>query len=149
VNCNCIILRYHKGSAIPTAVTSLPVRLDPPRKLWTRSEYEGLASCGLLEGERLELVEGDLISKMGNKRPHVNSVTLVQGWLIGVFGVRCVNADAPIDVAPEDNPTNEPEPDLIVLKRSISHFTKGNPRPEDLHLVVEIGDSTLAFDLTT
>src|SRR5207249_405048 len=59
------------------------------------------------------------------------------------------NPAAPIDVAPEDNPSNEPEPDLIVLKRDLSHFTNENPRPEDLQLVVEVADSTLGFDLTT
>ena len=52
-------------------------------------------------------------------------------------------------MAPEDNPTNEPEPDLIVLKRDLSHFTSDSPRPQDLQLVVEVADSTLGFDLTT
>ena len=134
---------------MPTAVTDVPARLDPPRKLWTRSEYDELSSSGLLDHQQLELIEGELIDKMGKKRPHVNSLTLLQGWLIGVFGVRHVNSEAPIDVAPEDNPSNEPQPDLIVLKRDLSHFTSENPRPQDLQLVVEVSDSTLGFDLTT
>jgi len=103
----------------------------------------------LLDGQRLELVEGDLIDKMGKKRPHVISLNLLQGWLMQVFGVRRVNPGASIDVAPEDNPSNEPEPDLIVLKRDLSDFTKENPGPEDLELVVEVADFTLWFDLTT
>ena len=114
---------------MPTAVTDLPVRLDPPRKHWTRSEYDELSSSGSLNGLRLELIEGELIDKMGKKRPHVNSLTLLHGWLDGAFGVRLVNSAAPIDVAPEDNPTNEPEPDLIVLKRDLSHFTEWKPAP--------------------
>jgi len=138
-----------EGNTMPTAVTDLPARLDPPRKLWTRSEYDELSSSGSLNGQRLELIEGELINKMGKKRPHVNSLTLLRGWLEGVFGVRLVNSEAPIDVAPEDNPSNEPEPDLIVLKRDLSHFTSENPRPQDLQLVVEVSDSTLGFDLTT
>jgi Uma2 family endonuclease len=60
-----------------------------------------------------------------------------------------VNPDAPIDVAPEDNPTNEPEPDLVVLGKPSREFQVANPRPSDLRLVVEISDSTLGFDLTT
>jgi len=134
---------------MPTAVTDLPAKLDPPRKLWTRQEYDDLYSSGLLNSQRLELIEGELIDKMGKKRPHVNSLTLLQGWLVEVFGTRPVNPEAPIDVAPEDNPTNEPEPDLIVLQRDLSHFTSDNPRPQDLQLVVEVADSTLGFDLTT
>jgi Uma2 family endonuclease len=64
--------------------------------------------------------------------------------LLGVFG-RLVNRESPIDVAPEDNPTNEPEPDLIVLKRDPAEF-RDNPRSEDVDLVVEVADSTLSFD---
>lgn len=134
---------------MPTAVTDRPAKLDPPRKLWTRPEYDGLLSSGLLDCPRLELIEGELIDKTRKKRAHVNSLTLLLGWLLEVFGARFVNPAAPIDVAPEDNPSNEPEPDLIVLKRDLSHFTNENPRPQDLQLVVEVADSTLGFDLTT
>ena len=99
---------------MPTAVT------DSPRKLWTRAEYDALSSSGLLDCQRLELIAGELIDKRGSKRPHVNSLTLLQGWLAEIFGVRLVNPGAPIDVAPEDNPSNEPEPDLIILTRDLS-----------------------------
>ena len=78
----------------------------------------------------------------------VDAATLLQDWLTQVFGARFVNPEAPIDVAPEDNPTNEPVPDLIVLKRSFSKFRSASPQPEDLDLVVEVADTTLTFDLT-
>ena len=98
---------------MPIALTEIPAPVappDPPRKRWTRAQCATLEASGLLDQESLELVEGELISKMGKKRPHVNSFTLLQGWLVQVFGLRLVNAEAPIDVAPEDNPTNEPIP---------------------------------------
>ena len=65
------------------------------------------------------------------------------------FGLMFVNQEVPIDVAPEDNPTNEPQPDIIVLKQELSHFQAANPRSEDLRLVVEIADTSLNFDSTT
>jgi Uma2 family endonuclease len=133
---------------MPTIVTDLPAQLVPPRKRWTRSEYEELSSI-LLDGQRLELIQGELIDKMGKKPPHVNSVVLLLEWLFGVFGARFVRQEAPIDVAPEDNPTSEPEPDFTVLKQDVSHFASKNPQPGDLHLVVEVADSTLGFDLRT
>jgi Uma2 family endonuclease len=95
------------------------------------------------------LIRGDLINKMGELRPHTNSLTLTLGWLIDVFGGRRINAKTPIDVAPEDNPTSEPQPDLIVLKRDTSEFPQDNPGPRDLALVVEVSDATLYFDLMT
>jgi hypothetical protein len=51
-----------------------PAKSDPPRKLWTRPEYDKLYSSGLLNGQRMELIERELIDKMGKKRPHVNAV---------------------------------------------------------------------------
>ena len=60
-----------------------------------------------------------------------------------------MNAEAPIDVSPADNSTNEPEPYLIVLKREFATFVEGNPQPPDISLAVEIADSTRSFDLTT
>jgi Uma2 family endonuclease len=137
---------------MPTVLTEAPVRPippDPPRKRWTRAECATLEASGLLDQQKLELVEGELISKMGKNRPHVNTLTLMIGWLMQTFGLLFVNPEAPIDVAPEDNPTNEPEPDIIVLKRELSHFRSANPKPEDLHLVVEIADTSVRFDLTT
>ena len=71
---------------MPTAVTDLPAKLDPPRKLWTRSEWDELYSSGLLNGQRMELIEGEVIDKMGKKRPHVNSLTLLQDGLSGSSG---------------------------------------------------------------
>jgi len=134
---------------MPTTLMDFPAQAQPPRKRWTRAECEALDASGLLNGQRLELVEGELINKMGKNQPHVMLLAALRDWLQGVFGARRVLTEAPIDVAPEDNPTNEPEPDLIVLKCDRSHFPTEKPRPEDLDLVVEVADSTLYFDLNT
>jgi Uma2 family endonuclease len=115
----------------------------------TRAECATLESSGLWGQQRLELVHGELISKLGKKRPHVNALVAVQTWLVRTIGEQFVNPEAPIDVAPEDNPANEPEPDLVVLNKTSREFQDANPRPGDLRLVVEISDSTLGFDLTT
>jgi Uma2 family endonuclease len=128
---------------------SPPLAQVPPRKRWTRAEVATLEASGLLDQQHLELIEGELIDKMGKKRPHVNSVASIRDWLSDVFGRRFVNQEAPIDVAPEDNPTNEPEPDVIVLNRDRSIFRSTNPGPTDLRLVVEIADTSLRFDLAT
>jgi Uma2 family endonuclease len=68
-------------------------------------------------------------------------------WLFPIFGFRFINQGATIDVAPQDNPTSAPEPDLIVLKRETSHFTDAHPGPEDIRLIIEVADTTLSFDL--
>ena len=137
---------------MPSALIEVPASpfpSGPSRKRWTRAECASLDASGLLDQQHLELVGGELIDKMGKSRPHVNALTLMHARLQSVFGARFVNPNAPIDVSPEDNPSNEPEPDIIVLNRDLSHFQSANPGPQDLHLVVEVADTTLNFDLTT
>ena len=137
---------------MPSALLDLPLQPapdSPPRKRWTRAEYQSLSASGLFDQQHLELVEGELINKMGKNRPHVNALLFIRLWLEGVFGGRHVITESPIDVSAEDNPINEPEPDIIVLKQDPSNFRSANPGPADLHLVVEIADTSLNFDLTT
>lgn len=99
----------------------------PSRKRWTRAECASLEASGLLDQQHLELVEA---------------------WLQTVFWCEACNPGAPIDVSPDDNASNEPEPEIIVLNRDLSHFCSINPGPHDLNLVVEVADTTLHFDLT-
>lgn len=133
---------------MPSAFIDAPPRpepAEPPRKKWTRAE---LKSLGIQTPERFELIDGDVINKMGKKRPHTNVFILVHSWFLRVFGVEYVNPETSIDVAPQDNPINEPEPDLIVLSRSSFDIAESNPGPQEIRLVVEISDTSLRFDLT-
>jgi Uma2 family endonuclease len=136
---------------MPNTLIEVPVEkapTGPSRKRWTRVECASLDAAGLLNQQHLELVNGELIDKMGKHRPHVNALVAMHAWLVRVFGERYVNPEATIDVSPEDNPSNEPEPDLIVLNRDcFKNFRSANPGPEDLLLVVEVSDTTLSFDL--
>jgi hypothetical protein len=119
----------------------------PHRRRWTRIECEALESIGMWNTEKLELIEGDLIDRMGKDSSHVDAMMLVLEWLAAVFGMRYIRPEAPIDVAPEDNPANEPQPDLAVLKQPRSSYGVANPKAEDIRLLIEISDTTLAFDL--
>ena len=133
---------------MPVAITSpveRPAPIQPRRKLWTRAEVAALENAGLCVGQHLELIEGELIDKMGKNRPHIRALMKMLQWAVGVFGWDRVNPEAPTDVAPQDNPTSEPEPDLIVFREAASQST---PQPDDLALVVEIADTSLKFDLT-
>lgn len=74
---------------------------------------------------------------------------LMAQWLNKVFHVLFLNPEGPIDVSPQDNPNSEPEPDFAVLKKAATEYKIGNPPPQDVRLLIEISDSTLAFDLGT
>lgn len=119
----------------------------PPRKRWTRKQCEPLEAKGIWAQERLELVNAELITKLGRDPAIYFSLHALRRLLDEVFTPRHVYTEIPIDVAAADNPTNEPEPDLVVLKEEIRDFAS-NPQPSHIELVVEVGDSSLRFDLT-
>jgi Uma2 family endonuclease len=89
-----------------------------------------------------------LIEKTGKSPRHVLALVVLLEWLHSVFGPLNVLPGAPVDVAPEDNPSSEPEPDLTVVRQDISCFANSRPQPRDIALLVEIAGSSPNFDLT-
>ena len=122
---------------------------SPPRKRWTRAELSAIESAGLLQNQKLELIEGELILKVGKNRPHTVSTWHLLKYLVNVFSIEFVQQEAPIDVHPQDVPSSEPEPDLIVLNCPINSILAENPKPSEIRLVCEVSDTSLAFDLRT
>ena len=94
---------------------SLPLQSAPPLKQWTRREAQFLYDHGFLGGQRYELVEGELLNKMAQDRPHAFALTTLNVCLVQLFADR-LRLQLPIDVSPEDNPTSEPEPDAVVTR---------------------------------
>jgi hypothetical protein len=69
---------------------------EPRRKRFARSEVESMLELGLFEGQRYELIEGDLIDKMGQHPPHAYAIRLVVAWLVRFFGIERVRVQLPI-----------------------------------------------------
>jgi Uma2 family endonuclease len=135
------------GPAIDLPVPPHSPFIYPPRKRWTRAECERIEATDLCDRERLELIEGELIVRSAQGRPHVIVLMSLMGWLAAVIDLKHLNFRGPIDVAPEDNPTSEPEPDIAILARTGSEYPTANPPASDVRLVIEVSDTTLAFDL--
>lgn len=122
---------------------------SPYRIRWTREDCERFERNGLLEAGRYELIEGDIVQKVKNS-PHLLSFTLLFTYLVQTFGVYYVQGEGTINVLPEDFPTSNPEPDIAVSIRPLTDFVgKRKPQPHEILRIVEIADSTLAYDLTT
>jgi Uma2 family endonuclease len=120
----------------------------PPHKKWTREECEILEKAGLAEAHRYELIEGEVVLKVGKKNPHMRAVLLLTNWLRSVFGNLHVLQEPSIDVSPQDHHTSEPEPDAAVLTKPFLEYP-GQAPATDIVLVAEVSSTTLAFDLTT
>jgi len=114
----------------------------------TRKMAYDLMDTNLIAG-RWELIEGVILSKMGQKRPHANTLIRISNWLEDICGNKYVQSQLPIDITLADDETTEPEPDVAVSIQRIQDYEDGHPIPEHLLLVVEVADTTLRTDKVT
>ena len=112
--------------------------LLPNRVKWTRAEFAQLND----REERYELIQGELVKKMGMKGPYAVVVDLLNGALKQIFHTGfAVRIQSPMAVSE----TSEPEPDSLVVEGKPRDFLVDHPTTAAL--VVEVSDSTLASDL--
>jgi Uma2 family endonuclease len=132
---------------MPAAPMPIPeIAEAPARKRFTREEVDRLAETGVFAGQRYELIDGDLIDKMGQNPPHVSAIQLLLKCLARLFEVDMIRVQHPMEAAPGDRERSLPEPDVAVLReRNIEHHSR-HPRGDEMLLVIEVSDTSAAFD---
>jgi Uma2 family endonuclease len=113
------------------------------RRPWTRAEFERAAELGLFgPEERLELIAGEVVSKVPpQKSPHATAIRAVEEALRTAFRRGFdVRVQLPLALGPD----HEPEPDVCVVRGSFRDYR--HEHPTSAVLVVEVSDTTLAFD---
>ncbi len=119
--------------------THEPERL--PRRRLKRSEYDVLVEQGAFEGERVELLFGEIIEMSPQKPPH-SAITqrLAKLLTLALRGIAEVQSHSPIVGAEE----SEPEPDVAVFT---PEGVFGLDHPTHVHLVVEVAHTSRLRDL--
>lgn len=102
----------------------------------------GLASGGVFHpGERAELIDGEILTRTPQGSAHSTAVCLVEDALRLAFGAGYdVRGQLPLAL----DPASEPEPDVVVVPGSPRDYRDAHPATA--LLVVEVADTTLAFD---
>jgi Uma2 family endonuclease len=121
---------------------TLPATELPERRRFTREEYERAGELGLFEGERLELIGGEIVRKMTPQHSeHAAGIRRVEEALRAVFGHGFdVRVQLPLALAEH----SEPEPDVSVVRGSFTDYERAHPG--NAVLVGEIADTSLRFD---
>src|ERR1700722_2789552 len=121
-----------------------PTRLqtEPQRRLFTVDEVLAMQRAGLFDdNERFELIEGELILM----RSKLNRHELYKNRLARAFyRLLPPDVEAWVESTLYLRPRNAPDPDILVFPRGRSIE---DLRPEEVHLVVEVADTTLRTDL--
>lgn len=127
-----------------SAATSIVPLLLTNLKPWTVQDYRRMSELGILDpNERTELIAGQIVLMTAKGTPHVVALQLLADNLrASLSNAALVRTQDPIQL---DN-FSEPEPDLAIVSGTILDYVDHHPRPEDIHLVLEVADSTLKQD---
>ena len=116
------------------------------QRLLTVDEYHAMACAGILtEDDRVELIDGKLIVMPPVGGSHIACVNTLNTLLNRRIVLRS-NEDVIVSVQNpvQLNPHQEPEPDVALLRPATKRGVV--PRPEDVLLLIEVADTSLAHD---
>jgi len=114
---------------------------EPTPRRWTRAEYYQLGEMGLFHGQRVELIEGEIMVLSPQNWPHTLTVARVEAALRRVLGTGFwVRTQFPLNLS-----TSDPEPDVSVVAGRLEDYSD---HPTTAVLLVEVSDSSLGYDRT-
>jgi len=114
---------------------------------FTVDEYHRMAEAGILhEDDRVELLDGRIVQMTPIGSRHAGCVNHVTALLYRRLGDTVILAI--------QNPVIlgtywEPQPDIAVLRPRPDAYRTRHPNPEDILLIVEVGDSSVGWDRDT
>lgn len=114
------------------------------RKRFTTVEYLQIAATGIFgEDERYELLEGEIVEMSPLGPQHSAAVTRLTELF---YAYRT----PPITIRVQDpvrlGDYSVPQPDVAIVNRRDDHYAGGHPEPEDILLLIEVSESSLAYD---
>jgi Uma2 family endonuclease len=109
---------------------------------FTVDDYHRMGETGILhEDDRVELIEGEIVEMAAIGTRHFSCVNRLTRMLVmGVGDAAVVSVQNPVRL----NEHTEPQPDVTVIRPR--DYTQSLPLPEDVLLLIEVSDTTLAYD---
>jgi Uma2 family endonuclease len=120
------------------------VALSPTTYRFTVKDYHRMAEADIFEpDDRVELIDGEVVAMSPIGTRHAASVRRLARmfWSLGESAM--LSVQSPIQVGE----FSEPEPDLAILRFRTDFYEDHHPTPPDIHLLVEVADTSLRHDL--
>ena len=107
-------------------------------------EYYRMAESGILsEGDRVELIEGEVIEMSPIGKRHAACVKRLNRLLNRQVGeLAIVGVQDPISI----DDFSEPQPDLVLLKPRTDFYSNLHPAPADVLAIIEVADTSVVYD---
>ena len=119
--------------------------IELKRRRFTVEEYHRMGEVGIFhEDDRVELIEGEIVEMSPIGSVHAGTVDRIAHLFASRLGERAiVRVQNPILFT---DLVSEPQPDVTLLVPRPDFYTGGHPGPSDIFLVLEVMDSTVAYD---
>ncbi|MGC1520709.1 MAG: Uma2 family endonuclease [Steroidobacteraceae bacterium] len=117
----------------------------PTRTRISTDRYVMMIAAGVLtKYDRIELVEGDMLdmAPIGDRHTAITS-RLHEFFVFAVARSATIVSGGAIKLGD----FSEPQPDSVLLKRRADFYSGKRPEAADVLLLIEVSDSSLAFDL--
>ena len=112
--------------------------------LLTTQQYHLMHEAGVFqEGDRLELINGEIQTMSPIGRKHVACIIRLVKLFEKKLGDRCMVS--PQNSVRLDNHA-EPQPDIAILKWRNDFYTEALPASDDILLIIEVSDSSIDYD---
>ncbi|HET8631471.1 MAG TPA: Uma2 family endonuclease [Thermomicrobiales bacterium] len=113
----------------------------PRRRRFTVAEFERMGEIGIFtEDDRVELIAGVIVDMSPADGRHIAAVNRLNQRLGRQIGAEMlVSVQNPVVLSDD----SEPQPDIAILRDRVYDVV---PTVEDILLVIEVADSTLAYD---
>jgi Uma2 family endonuclease len=125
----------------------MAVEVAATRRRFTRAEYYRMAEAGILgRRDRVELIRGEIVEMSPIGPRHSAFVDNLNRLLVRRLpDDAMVRVQGPVALADD----TEPGPDLAVLRRRDVPYKEREAWAEDALLVIEVAESSLAYDRST
>ncbi len=110
----------------------------------TVEDYQRMIEVGIItENDKVELINGELIDMSPVGSPHAGCVkTLIRLFNRLLNDKAILSIQDPVQLAAN----SQPEPDLALLRNRADDYRTSHPTPADIHLIIEVADSSLEYD---
>ena len=101
-----------------------------------------MGEAGLFANERVELLDGTIVTMSPQNSAHAGTVYRLQQRLLAAYPAAIVRCQLPIIL----DGWSEPEPDVAVCTPDAYGYTREHPRVGDVILICEVASSSLFHD---
>lgn len=145
--CILMVVWLFVDSAEASAATATIRSVAPSRHLISVEAFHRMGETGILGPEdRVELIEGEIIDMSPIGVLHAAIVArLASPFSLRLGATAVVWCQNPLRL----DDVSEPEPDISILRPRADFYTASLPGPSDVLLVIEVADTSLAYDLGT